>query len=128
MRHTTRMDRALADHRSDILSIARTHGARAAEVSGSRARGQARFDSDVDMVVSLEPGRSLLDLIAIKQDVEDLLGLQVDVLKHASVSPYLRDGVRRDAMPLMPCRCSGRRTLASARGRCAGHGRAITRT
>ena len=70
------------------------------EVFGSRARGEARADSDVDLLVTLEPGSSLLDLIAIKQDVEDLLGLRVDILTPASVSPYLRDRVLREAVPL----------------------------
>ena len=94
------MDRLLADHRADILGIAHSHGARDIEVFGSRARGEARPDSDVDLLVTLESGRSLLDLVAIKQDVEDLLGLRVDELTHASVSPYLRDRVRREAVRL----------------------------
>ncbi len=94
------MDPVLVDRRDDILSIAQSHGARHVEVFGSRARGQARPDSDVDLLVTLEPGRSLLDLIAIKQDIEDLLGLQVDVLTPGSVSPYLRDHVLREAVPL----------------------------
>ena len=94
------MDRVLDDHRDEILSIAQSHGARVVEVFGSRARGQARPDSDLDLLVTLEPGRSLLDLVAIKQDIEDLLGLNVDVLTPASVSPYLRDRVLREAVPL----------------------------
>ena len=100
IRNTADMDRVLADHREEILSIAQSHGARVVEVFGSRARGQARADSDVDLLVSLEKGRSLLDLIAIKQDVEDLLGLTVDVLTPASLSPYLCDRVLREAVRL----------------------------
>ena len=94
------MDRVLVDRRDEILRIAQSHGARIVEVFGSRARDRARPDSDVDLLVTLEQGRSLLDLIAIKQDVEDLLGLQVDVLTHGSVSPYLRERVLRDAVRL----------------------------
>ena len=48
-------------------------------VFGSRARGAARVDSDVDVLVELEAGRDLLDLVAIKQHLESVLGLLVDI-------------------------------------------------
>jgi hypothetical protein len=50
--------------------------------------------------VSMEPGRSLLDLVAIKQDLEDLLHYPVDVVTENSLSPYIRDGVLAEARPL----------------------------
>jgi predicted nucleotidyltransferase len=50
--------------------------------------------------VDLEPNRSLLDLVAIKQDLEDLLGVTVDVVTERSISPYLRDTVLQDAVAL----------------------------
>jgi predicted nucleotidyltransferase len=91
---------ALASRRQDILRVARAHGARNVRVFGSVARGRAGAASDVDLLVELEPGRSLLDLVAIKQDLEALLGRRVDVLTEGALSPYLRDEVLRDAMPL----------------------------
>ncbi|HKZ86289.1 MAG TPA: nucleotidyltransferase domain-containing protein [Anaerolineae bacterium] len=51
-------------------------------------------------LVSLDPGRSLLDLIAIKQDLEDLLGCEVDVVTEAAISPYVRDRVLREAVAI----------------------------
>ena len=69
-------------------------------VFGSRARGEARPDSDLDVLVTLTPGHSLLDLVAIKQDLEDLLGCAVDVVTEASISPYIRDNVLKEAVPL----------------------------
>ena len=48
----------------------------------------------------MEPGRSLLDIIAIKQDLEDLLGIQVDVVTEKALSPYIRDDILREAVPL----------------------------
>lgn len=90
----------LAQHRSAIRRIATEHGAERVRVFGSVARGEAGADSDVDLLVDLVPGRDLLDLVAIKQDVEDLLGREVDVVTEAAVSPYMREAVLRDAIPL----------------------------
>ncbi len=84
----------------DILRIAHANGARTVRVFGSRARGEARPDSDLDLLVTLEPGRSLLDLVAIKQDLEDLLRLPVDVVTENGLSPYLRARVLAEASSL----------------------------
>ena len=86
--------------RGDILDIAARHGARSVRVFGSFARGDARDDSDLDLLVDLEPGRSLLDLIAIKQDLEDALRTPVDVVTEAGLSPYLRQQVLDEAITL----------------------------
>lgn len=90
----------MRDRRTDILEIAAGHGARHVRIFGSTARGEAHAGSDLDLLITLEPGRSLLDIIAIKQDLEDLLGCKVDVVTEAGLSPYLRDRVLSDAMPL----------------------------
>jgi hypothetical protein len=90
----------LKDRREDILRIAVHHGARNVRVFGSVARQEAKPGSDVDLLVELEPGRSLLDIIAIKQDVEDLLGCDVDVVTEAAISPYIREQVLKEAVHL----------------------------
>ncbi len=90
----------LGPRRSDILRVATTHGARRVRVFGSVVQGDARSDSDLDLLVDLEPGRGLLDLVAIKQDLEDLLGRPVDVVTEAAISPYIRADVLREAVPL----------------------------
>jgi predicted nucleotidyltransferase len=64
------------------------------------ARGEARPDSDIDLLVDLEPGRSLLDIIAIKQDIEDLLGCEVDVVTQAAISPPIREQMLKDVVNL----------------------------
>ena len=86
--------------REEILRIAREHGARNVRLFGSVARGKSGPESDVDFLVEMEPGRSLLDLIGLWQDLEDILGCKVDVVSDRGVSPYLRDRIFREAMPL----------------------------
>lgn len=87
-------------HREEILRIAAEHGASRVRVFGSVARGEASAESDVDLFVRLEPGRSLLDHVALKQDLEDLLGCRVDVVLEGGVSPYLNDVIQAEAVPL----------------------------
>jgi uncharacterized protein len=88
--------------RPDMLRVAAHYGAHDVRIFGSLARGEARSGSDVDILVALEAGRSLLDVIALKQDLEDMdmLGCRVDVVTEAAVSPYLRERVLKDAVAL----------------------------
>ena len=90
----------LTTRRQQILRIAEAHGARNVRVFGSRARGDATASSDVDLLIDLKPGRSLLDIVAIKQDLEELLGSDVDVVTEASLSPYIRSEVLQSAVAL----------------------------
>lgn len=91
---------ALDIRRVEILAIVKRHGGRNVRVFGSQARGEGAPDSDLDILIDLEPGRSLLDIVAIKQDLEDLLGCSVDVVTEASVSPYIREHVLSEAIAL----------------------------
>jgi uncharacterized protein len=86
--------------RAQILAIARRHGARTVRLFGSRARGEATADSDVDLLLDMPPERSLLDLIAIEEEIEELLGLHVDLATTRSLSPYIREAVEREAIEL----------------------------
>ena len=90
----------LKSKRDEIIGIATTHGARNLRVFGSVARGDDRPDSDVDLLVDMDSERSLLDLVALGQDLEDLLQRKVDVLTAASVHPALRDRILSEARPL----------------------------
>jgi len=90
----------IADKREEILQIAASHGARDVRLFGSAARGELAPGSDVDVLVTLEPERTLLDLVAIKQDLEDLLGCNVDVVTEAAISPYIREQILEEARSL----------------------------
>lgn len=87
-------------NRSRILRLAAQHGAGHVRVFGSLARGEAGPESDLDLLITLDPERSLLDLIALQQSLEDLLGRKVDVVTEASVSPHIRPQLLRDAVAL----------------------------
>ena len=84
--------------KKEIQQIARQHGAGNLHVFGSEARGEAAKGSDPDLLVEMKPGRSLLDLVAIKQDLEELLGCKADVVTEAAVCPYLRERVLNEAV------------------------------
>lgn len=86
--------------RDDILSIAAQHGARNVRVFGSVARGDARPDSDVDILVDMEPGRSLFDLGGLLYDLQALLGVEVDVVTEKGLRSRIRAQVLQEAVPL----------------------------
>lgn len=83
--------------KGEILRIAARHGARNVRVFGSVARGEARPDSDVDFLVDMEPGRSLLDMGGLLMDLRDLLGLEVDVVTEYGLKPRIRERVLKEA-------------------------------
>lgn len=78
-------------------TIAMAHGATAARLFGSVARGEERKDSDIDFVVELEPGRSLLDVAALQRDLAQLFDRAVDVVPEKSLKPRLKAAVRRQS-------------------------------
>lgn len=84
--------------RDAIRRLAAHHGARDPRIFGSVARDESKNDSDVDVLVTMEPGRTLFDLIALEQDLEELLGRHVDVISDAGLSPYLRRQILADAV------------------------------
>ena len=90
----------IAARREQIAEVARRHGARSVRIFGSAARGTASTGSDLDLLITLDSRRSLIDLIAIKQELEDLLGRRVDVVTEAALSPYIRDEVLREAVAI----------------------------
>jgi predicted nucleotidyltransferase len=90
----------LRSKRKRILEIAARHGARKVRVFGSVARGQDRPGSDVDFLVEMEEGRSLLDHAALILDLERLLKRPVDVASDRGLRPSVRRRILKDAIAL----------------------------
>ncbi len=93
-------EKLLSQKRSEILEIAARHGARNLRVFGSVARGEADEQSDIDFLVDLEPGRSLLDLGGLLYDLQELLGLPIDLVTEQGLHPRIREHVLQEAVPL----------------------------
>jgi len=91
---------SLRERREEILQIAAKHGARKVRIFGSVARGEADAASDLDLLVEMEPGRSLLDLGGISMELQDLLGCHVDVVTEKGLRERIRDRVLREAVAL----------------------------
>jgi predicted nucleotidyltransferase len=94
------LDTLRAGLREEILNLAEQHGARDLRVFGSVARGEANENSDLDLLVAWEPGRSLLDHAGLVQDLQELLGTKVHVGTEKSLHWYVRDRILREATPL----------------------------
>lgn len=86
--------------RREIELIAGRHGASNIRIFGSLARGDADDKSDVDFLVDLERGRSLLDLGGLLMDLQNLLGRPVDVVTEKGLRPRIRDRVLQEARPI----------------------------
>ena len=69
-------------------------------IFGSFARGTATEKSDVDLLVNAEPGRSMLDVIGLWLDLEELLGCKVDLITEGGIHPRLRETILSEARPL----------------------------
>lgn len=90
----------IKEKRQDILDIASRYGAYNVRIFGSVAKGSADPESDVDVLVDVEPDRSLLDLGGMLVELEQLLGRNVDVVTEKGLRDRIRDRVLREAVPL----------------------------
>jgi predicted nucleotidyltransferase len=95
-----RPSHVIATQRSRVLALAAARGARAVRVFGSVAKGVDREGSDVDLLIDLPPGTSLLQIVGLQLDLEDALGVKVDVCTEAELHPALKDRILTEARPL----------------------------
>ncbi|MBI4288457.1 MAG: nucleotidyltransferase family protein [Chloroflexi bacterium] len=94
------IDELIRSKRDEILGIATRYGTRNVRLFGSAARGEARPGSDIDILVDWERGRSLLDHVALMQDLEYLLGVRVDVVTRDALHASIREEILAEARPL----------------------------
>ncbi len=90
----------LARKRGEILALAQKRGARNVRVFGSVSRHEARPGSDIDLLIDLEPGRSLLDVGGLSMDLAELLQHPVDVVTESGLRERIRARVLQEARPL----------------------------
>ncbi|MCX6054823.1 MAG: nucleotidyltransferase family protein [Chloroflexi bacterium] len=90
----------LKQKREQVRETAAHYGAYDVRVFGSVARGEADGASDIDLLVKLEPGRSLMDLGGLLYDLQNLLGTEVDVVTEKGLHSRIREQVLREAVPL----------------------------
>jgi predicted nucleotidyltransferase len=90
----------LREKREEILQIATRNRARRVRVFGSVARGSADSASDVDILVEMEPGSSLLDMGGLLMDLQDLLKCRVDVVTEKGLRERIRERVLKEAVAI----------------------------
>jgi len=90
----------LKNKKEEILQIAASHGVKSIKVFGSVARGEKTKNSDIDIIIKFEEGRSLFDLIDLKDSLEELLERKVDVVTENSIHWYLKDKIEAEAIEL----------------------------
>lgn len=93
-------EKLLKEKREAIIALSAKHGAMNPRVFGSVVRSEAGPESDFDLLVKMEEGRSLLDLSALTQDLQDLLGVKVDVVSEDGLYWLLRRRILKEAKPI----------------------------
>jgi predicted nucleotidyltransferase len=81
--------------------VLKRFGVKRASLFGSSARGEDREDSDIDILVEFEVGKSLLDLAGLKIELEEVLGRRVDLLTFKSLHPLLKDKILKEQKPIL---------------------------
>ena len=84
-----------------LIHILKKHGAKKSEIFGSYARGEQKETSDLDVIVEFEKRKSLLELVGIEQELEDHLGIKIDLLTEASISPYLIEKIKKESKVIL---------------------------
>ena len=99
---TTPMGLLIRERRQSIIAAGRCHGASNLRVFGSVARGEDRPDSDVDMLVDLQPSVSLIGLGKLEEELSRILEHDVDVVPASGLKPSVREQIFAEAIPLEP--------------------------
>lgn len=94
------LGKLLVRHRNDVLALARTHKAHNVRVFGSLVLGEDDTESDIDLLVDLDPGADLVDLASLDNELERLLGHPVDIVPARMLNRVAADSALNDAVEL----------------------------
>jgi len=92
--------RRVAAHRGKLRELLLRHGVTNAELFGSTARGDDHEGSDVDILVDFPPGTSIIDIIGVQHELEDLLGVRVDLVPRNGLKERVRARAAKDLIAL----------------------------
>lgn len=92
--------RRVAAHRGELLDVLRRHGVTNAKIFGSAAGGYDHEGSDVDLLVDFAPGTSIIDIIGIQHELQEVLGVPVDLIPRSGVKPRVHARAEKDLLPL----------------------------
>jgi len=95
------MEARIEEIRQKILPILRRSGVRKAGIFGSVARGEARENSDIDILVDIESEMSLLDFIGLKLEIEKALGREIDLVEYSTIKPLLRERILGEQVAIL---------------------------
>ncbi len=84
-----------------ILPILQRHGVKKVGLFGSFVRDEMREDSDIDILVDIENDMSLLDFVGLKLEIEEVLGMKVDLVEYSTIKPLLRERIMSEQVPIL---------------------------
>jgi len=82
--------------KKQIVPILKRQGVAKAALFGSVARGESKKRSDIDLLIGLEKGKTLLDFVGLKLDLEEKLGRKVDIVEYDAIKPFLKDAILKE--------------------------------
>lgn len=95
------MEISIGEVQQKIIPILKRHGVLRAALFGSIISGKMKEDSDIDLLIELEQEKSLLDLVALKLELEEVLGRNVDVVEYVTIHPLLKERILREQVPVL---------------------------
>lgn len=90
----------LIESREKILALGKRYGINRIRIFGSVARGEESINSDIDLLINFDEGRSLFDLIGFRNDIEEMLGRKVDVVSENALHWYIKEKVLQEAVEI----------------------------
>lgn len=95
------MQKSVDELTKSMLPVLKKAGVLRSALFGSYVRGEAQNASDIDVLIEFPKGKSLLDLVRLEQELEDVLGKEVDLVSYNGLHPRLRESILRDQIPIL---------------------------